>query len=77
MNDDHADSLADYARHFAKLDGVTGARLAALDAEGMDLEVHVAGRQLRTRVAFQHHLRDATDARETLIAMAREAAASR
>jgi putative heme iron utilization protein len=71
MNDDHAETLAAYARYFGGLQGATSARLVRLDAKGMDLEVEIAGNAGPARIAFDHELADATDARETLIAMAR------
>ncbi len=74
MNDDHADSLALYAKVFGKCEGVAAARLRAFDANGMDLEVDTAQGERPTRIAFDHAVRDADDARATLIAMAREAA---
>ena len=75
MNEDHADSIADYARRFACLDGVTAARMTGIDAEGMDLAVEMGDRTVAARVVFDHVLGDAADARDTLIAMARAAAA--
>jgi putative heme iron utilization protein len=71
MNDDHADAIAGYARTFGGLVDVAEARIARLDADGMDLEVQTpAGTQL-THIAFDHVLVDGADARATLIAMAR------
>jgi putative heme iron utilization protein len=71
MNDDHADAVAGYARRFAKLEGVIAARMAGIDAHGMDLDVDAGGQTVRARIAFERPLRDASDARATLIAMAR------
>jgi putative heme iron utilization protein len=71
MNDDHADAIAAYARTFAKLPDVVGARMLAIDSEGMDLAVEVGGDRVTTRIAFDHVLVDPGDARETLIEMAR------
>jgi putative heme iron utilization protein len=74
MNDDHADSLALYAKVFGKCEGALAARLRAFDADGMDLDVETAAGERPTRILFDHAVRDADDARVTLIAMAREAA---
>ncbi len=71
MNDDHADAVAGYARRFAKLEGVVAARMAGIDAHGMDLDVDAGGETVRARIAFERPLRDADEARDTLIAMAR------
>jgi putative heme iron utilization protein len=43
MNEDHADALALYARAFGQVEGVTQARMQAIDSEGMDLQVEVDG----------------------------------
>lgn len=71
MNDDHADAVATYARIFANCTDAESARLIGLDAAGMDLEVETTGGFVTARVAFDHTLQDADDARQTLIAMAR------
>lgn len=68
MNDDHRDTVALYARHFAGAHA--GAwTMTGLDAEGFDL---ACGDDVR-RVFFEHPLEDETDVRETLVAMADEA----
>jgi putative heme iron utilization protein len=74
MNDDHADSLALYAKVFGKCERVAAARLRMFDANGMDLDVDTGDGERRARIAFDHVVLDADDARMTLIAMAREAA---
>jgi putative heme iron utilization protein len=73
MNEDHADALVAYARYFGGFEGAESARLVGLDAKGMDLEVEIAGASETARIAFDHELADAADARATLIAMARAA----
>lgn len=75
MNDDHADAIAAYARAFGGVPQVASARMTALDAHGMDLGIDTGGAHVATRVAFDHELQDADDARETLIALARRAMA--
>ncbi len=70
MNDDHADSIAGYARAYAGVEGVDAARMLALDADAMDLRIEVRGEHVVKRIAFDHALRDTDDARRTLIAMA-------
>ena len=74
MNDDHADSVALYAKVFGKCERVASARLRAFDANGMDLDVETGEGERSARILFDHAVRDADDARVTLIAMAREAA---
>ena len=75
MNDDHADAVARYAEVFGRCTNVEAARLRGFDADGMDLDVVTGGETRATRIAFDHALADADDARETFIAMARASAA--
>ena len=70
MNDDHADSVAHYARAFGGCTGVRSARIAALDPDGMELDVDADERLATVRIAFDHALQDVGDARRTLVAMA-------
>jgi putative heme iron utilization protein len=71
MNDDHLDSVADYARYFAKAGG-GGWVMTGIDADGFDL---VAGDESR-RVFFPSPLIDAREMRMVLIDMAKEARAA-
>ncbi len=71
MNDDHADAVSAYARTFGNIADVQSARLLSLDALGMDIDVDSAAGRATVRVAFDHEIRDADDARDTLIAMAK------
>jgi putative heme iron utilization protein len=75
MNEDHADALLLYARTYGDLPGALGARMTSIDADGMDLAVRVDGvdDHVPARIVFDHPLRDADDARRTLIAMVRRA----
>ena len=76
MNDDHADAVVRYATFFGNHADVRSARLLDLDSEGMGLEVETDHGTVATRIAFDHRLQDADDARQTLIAMARQAGSS-
>ncbi len=75
MNEDHADALALYAKVFGQVEGVSQARLQAIDAEGMDLQVEVDGAMRKLRIPFDHPLKDSEDAHHTLVAMLRQARA--
>lgn len=75
MNEDHADALVLYARVFAHVQGVTQARMQAIDPEGMDLWVHTEGGEQRVRIPFDHPLQDSEDAHQTLVAMVKQARA--
>ena len=72
MNEDHGDALVAYARALGGLSDVRHARMIALDALGMDLSVETGSGPRTVRIPFDHRLADADDARQTLIAMARE-----
>ncbi len=74
MNEDHADSVRDYARYFGALAAVESAVLQTFDSAGMAVVATVGGTTQRLAIPFDHPLRDTDDARETLVAMARAAA---
>ena len=67
MNDDHSSAVVAYARHYGGCPQVATARLVAVAAEWMDLDVD--GQRLR--IAFDHPLEDSEDAHRTLVAMLR------
>jgi putative heme iron utilization protein len=71
MNDDHADAVLGYVQHFAALPQAEAATLVALDPTGMVVHATIEGAQRIVSIPFDHVLRDAQDARETLITMAR------
>jgi len=71
MNDDHADSVLGYVHHYAKLPAAESATLVSMDANGMLVHAVIDGAPQPVAIAFDHTLRDAADARDTLIAMAR------
>lgn len=67
MNDDHAEAVLSYARHYGGVTTATAARMVAVEPEAMQLEVD--GQPVR--VAFDHTLSDSEDAHRTLVAMLR------
>jgi putative heme iron utilization protein len=67
MNDDHSEAVVAYARHYGGVDSAQQARMVAITAEAMQLEVD--GQPLS--VAFDHTLSDSEDAHRTLVAMLR------
>ncbi len=67
MNDDHAEAVVAYARHYGGMATAATARMVAITAEAMQLEVD--GQPLS--VAFDHALSDSDDAHRTLVAMLR------
>ena len=67
MNDDHAEAVLAYARHYGGVEAPQQARMVAVRPEAMELEVD--GQRLD--VAFDHTLSDSEDAHRTLVAMPR------
>lgn len=68
MNVDHLDAIANYARHFARADGL-GWIMTGIDADGFDI---MAGDETR-RVFFPSPLKDVAEMRQILVAMAKQA----
>ena len=67
MNDDHAEAVLAYARHYGGIQGAQAARMVAVAPEAMTLDVDGAPVQ----VPFDHTLSDSEDAHRTLVAMLR------
>ena len=67
MNDDHAEAVLAYARHYGGISAPTSARMVAVTPEDMELEVD--GEAVRIR--FDHNLSDSEDAHRTLVSMLR------
>jgi putative heme iron utilization protein len=73
MNEDHGDALILYAQVYGNQSEVESATLDAIDPSGMDLTVHQHDQSLPLRIRFDHELKDAEDAHQTLIAMVKQA----
>jgi len=71
MNEDHADAVLGYARTLAGRTDAASARLTSFDPTGMDLTVQTDAGAVAVRIPFDHEIRDADDARDTLIALAK------
>ena len=67
MNDDHAEAVLAYARHYGGVAAPQQARMLVVRPEAMELEVDGE----RLEVAFDHTLSDSEDAHRTLVAMLR------
>ena len=74
MNEDHGDSVADYARHYGNLARVDSARISSFNAHAMHIVAIVDGATHECSIDFEHALIDTDDARVVLIAMARTSA---
>lgn len=68
MNDDHAEAVLAYARHYGGVAGASSARMLAIEPQAMKLEVD--GEPLE--VPFDHSLSDSEDAHRTLVGMLRD-----
>ncbi len=67
MNEDHADAVLAYARHYAALTTAREARMLAIQPEAMQLEVDGS----LVQITFDHTLTDSEDAHRTLVALLR------
>jgi len=67
MNEDHAEAVLAYARHYGGVTAPQTARMLAVIPEAMELEVDGAV----LRIPFDHTLSDSEDAHRTLVAMLR------
>lgn len=73
MNDDHADSLLDYARHLAGVPGATAAQMSHVDAAGFGVMADTPEGPRQLRLSFDAPIADAKDARVALVGMAKRA----
>ena len=77
MNEDHGDALILLAQVYGHQSEVESATLDAIDPHGLNLTVHLTAHQrdqsLPLRISFDHELKDAEDAHQTLIAMVKQA----
>jgi putative heme iron utilization protein len=67
MNEDHADAVLAYARHYGGLLAARSARMLAVRPDVMRLEVDGTP----VEVPFDHTLTDSEDAHRTLVGMLR------
>jgi putative heme iron utilization protein len=77
MNDDHADAVIAYARHFGGATDVDAAQITAMDRHGIVVTTTSGAESKAIPIAFDHELTDADDGRDTLIAMYHAASAPR
>ena len=73
MNEDHTDAVVLYAKVFGSYPTAEKAQMLAIDSQGMDLSVTVAGNTVPVRIAFERSLKDAKDAHYTLVEMVKQA----
>ncbi len=65
MNDDHAEAVISYARHYGGVIAPQKARMVAVKPDVMELEVD--GEMVE--IGFDHRLTDSEDAHRTLVTM--------
>lgn len=73
MNDDHAEAVLLYARHFGQVAAAESAVLESIDATGMNLRAIVAGETQSLRIPFAQSLADAKEAHVVLVEMVKVA----
>ncbi|MGL4882410.1 MAG: DUF2470 domain-containing protein [Waterburya sp.] len=76
MNKDHRDEIALYAKVFGNAPQTETATMDSIDSQGMNISAQIAGKIVPVRVEFDHTLKDAKDAKETLVAMIQQAQTS-
>lgn len=74
MNEDHADAVLGYVRHFGGIADASAARLDDLDQAGMSIAVTLPGGEQVVRVAYPKPLDTPADAHHVLVEMAMTAA---
>jgi putative heme iron utilization protein len=75
MNDDHADALVLYARAFTRAEAAEDVVMTAVDRHGFELSVATPSGRRPARVAFGRDVTTPVQARQTLIAMLKDARA--
>jgi putative heme iron utilization protein len=73
MNDDHADSVLAYARHFGGQSDATKATLTGITAAVMRLQVETPSGIFALEIPFDRSLESTHDAHRTLIRMSKQA----
>lgn len=75
MNDDHADAILLYAKHYGGVDDALAAQLLKIQPDSMNLLVQTESSTIPVEIPFDHSLADSEDAHQTLISMVKEARA--
>lgn len=73
MNEDHADALLLYARHYGGAEDTERAVMVGVDQYGMDIMAHTAARPRRLRVGFSKAAKGSGAVRRELVRMSKEA----
>jgi len=73
MNEDHADSVLAYARHFGQQTDATAARLLDVTATEMRLAAETPLGEQPLSIPFGHRLESGHDAHMTMVKMSKQA----
>ena len=73
MNDDHADSVLAYARHFGGRSDATAAELRGMTARAMRVLAETPDGAVELDIPFDHPLESGHDAHMTMIRMSKRA----
>ena len=73
MNNDHADAVLTYAKHFGQRTDAEAAQMLSLDEVGMNLEITVNEQPETLRIPFPQTLENPKDAHTVLVDMMKEA----
>jgi heme oxygenase (biliverdin-IX-beta and delta-forming) len=73
MNADHAATMVDYCRALSRAVDATAATMTTVDRYGFEMSVTTAKGPRPVRLAFSHPVASAAEARDELIALARQA----
>ena len=76
MNDDHAEDNVLIVRGLGGADAATAARMAGMDADGMDFAAAVNGVEVPIRIPFRERLTERQQVRSEAVRMYREACAA-
>lgn len=73
MNEDHADSVLAYVRHFGARPEASAARLLDVTPTDMCIEATTPDGEERLTIPFDHRLESSHDAHMTMIKMSKQA----
>ena len=73
MNEHHADAVLTLVQKSGNCAVAEAAQVLSIDSQGMDLTAQTSDFVVPIRIQFDHVLKDAEDAKDTIIAMVQKA----
>jgi putative heme iron utilization protein len=73
INEHHADAVLVLAQSFGNCVDAAAATVLLIDPQGMDVTAQVNDAAVPIRIQFDHILKDAEDAKNTIVAMVKKA----